>query len=110
MAADSRSEAHGDDLVARALGALEGAVALIRDHSTRPILLAARVLVVGVAVAFLAVLVAVATTIGIVRLLTVDAFGGRVWASDLLLAGIFVAGGGLLVGRGRRRDVGGDRD
>jgi len=95
-----------DDWAAHATAWVEKIVELVRDRSTRPVLFAVRALVVGVLVAVVATFLVVAMCIGIVRLLTDDAFGGRVWASDLLVGGIFSAAGAFLLrmGGARRSD------
>ena len=83
----------GTDWPARVTAAVESFVTLVRDHSLRPALTAIRFAVLGVMVAGLGLLAAVLGVVGIVRLLTVDAFGGRVWGADLLVGGLLSAGG-----------------
>ena len=95
--------ATSDDWASHATAWVERFVEAVRDRSVRPVLLAVRALVVGVLVAVVGVFVAVAVAIGIVRLLTADAFGGRVWASDLVVGGIFAAAGTFLLARSRAR-------
>jgi uncharacterized membrane protein YdfJ with MMPL/SSD domain len=98
-----QGEATSDDWAQHATVWVEHVVEAIRDRSVRPVLLVVRVLVVGVLVAVVGVFVAVASAIGIVRLLTTDAFAGRVWASDLVVGGIFAAAGTFLLARSRAR-------
>lgn len=98
-----QGEATSDDWARHATVWVERVVEAVRDRSVRPVLFAVRVLVVGVLVALVGAFVAVASAIGIVRLLTVDAFGGRVWASDLVVGGIFAAAGAFLLARSRTR-------
>jgi hypothetical protein len=100
--------AHPDDWASQATRWVETFVELVRDRSTTPILFAVKALVVGVLVALLATFLVVALSVGIVRLFTADVFGGRVWASDLLVGGIFAAAGAFMLrlgGRQRRHDV-----
>jgi hypothetical protein len=102
------SSVPSDDWAGRATEWVEHLVELVRDRSVRPVLFAVKALVVGVIVALVGIFLLVAGSIGIVRLLTEDAFGGRVWASDLLLGGIFAAAGAFLLklGSTRRRHDG----
>jgi hypothetical protein len=51
---------------------------------------------------FLLIVILVLLSVGLVRLLDVLVFAGRVWASDLLVGGIFALGGMFLIGRGKR--------
>lgn len=96
-----------DDWAAHATRTVEHLVEAVRDRSTRPVLFAVRALVVGTLVGVVATFLVVALAIGIVRLLTTDAFGGRVWASDLVVGGIFSGAGTLLL---RRMRAGGRGD
>ncbi|MDA8291739.1 MAG: hypothetical protein M0Z33_08690 [Actinomycetota bacterium] len=108
--ADADTPAEGpDDWASHATRLVEQAVTAVRDRSTRPVLFAVRALVVGTLVAVVSVFLVVAFSVGVVRLLTDDAFGGRVWASDLVVGGIFSGAGAFLLTRsGARRshDVG----
>lgn len=91
-----------DDLVGRATGAIESVVSLIRDHSLRPVLTVLRFVLVGLAAAILGLLVLVLAVVGVVRLLTADAFSGRVWASDLVVGGLISLAGAFLLLWSRR--------
>lgn len=95
--------ATSDDWARHATAWVERVVEAIRHRSVRPVLLVVQILVVGILVALVGIFVAVASAIGIVRLLTADAFGGRVWASDLVVGGIFAAAGTFLLARSRAR-------
>jgi hypothetical protein len=53
--------------------------------------LVARALVFGIIVLVAATVTVVFVSISLVRLLTVYAFDGRVWASELLIGAVFVA-------------------
>ncbi|MDA8273766.1 MAG: hypothetical protein M0029_00100 [Actinomycetota bacterium] len=83
----------GPDLAARAADAVESVVALVRDRTVRPVTLAARAVVFGVVVAAGSLVLTVLLSVALVRILTVYAFAGRVWASDLLVGAVFVAAG-----------------
>lgn len=77
----------------KAADAVDLVVDTIHDKAIRPALLAARAVVFGVLVAVLALVVLVLLSVGLVRLLDVYAFGGRVWISYAVLGGIFSLAG-----------------
>jgi hypothetical protein len=77
----------------KAVDAVDLVVNTIHDRAIRPVVLAARVVVFGVLAAVLSLVVLVLVTIGLVRLLDVYAFGGRVWISDAVLGGLFTLAG-----------------
>ena len=77
----------------KAADAVDLVVDTIHDKAIRPALLAARAVVFGILVAVLALLVLVLLSVGLVRLLDVYAFGGRVWISYAVLGGIFSLAG-----------------
>ncbi|MGO9028366.1 MAG: hypothetical protein ACLQOZ_07030 [Acidimicrobiales bacterium] len=83
------------DWPARAADLIESLVAAVRDKTVRPITLVARALVFGIIVFAATVTTVTLLSIALVRLLTVYAFNGRVWASDLVVGAVFV-GIGLL--------------
>lgn len=93
--------AQSSDWATTATRWVETFVEAVRDRSVRPVLFAVKALVIGVLVALIGIFLAVAASIGIVRLFTEDVFAGRVWASDLLLGGIFAGAGAFLLGRSR---------
>lgn len=100
MADDSTrpGDAPGDhpDWASRATATVESLVELVRDKSLRPALTALKLLLIGLVVVALAVTILVLGVIGVIRLLTEDAFGGRVWGSDLVVGGLLtLAGAGL---------------
>ncbi|HUZ18976.1 MAG TPA: hypothetical protein VMU75_00180 [Acidimicrobiales bacterium] len=109
MAVTDEEPRHGEDWAARAATLVESFVEAVRDRSVRPIVFALRALLVGLVSGALATVVLVVTAVGLVRLLTDLVFGGRVWASYLLLGGIFAVAGAFLLRRSasaRRSDVG----
>jgi len=71
-------------------------VANVHDRFIRPVVLGARAVVFGLLIAVLATTVLVLVSVSLVRLLTIYAFDGRVWASYLLLGGLFTAAGLIL--------------
>ena len=79
------------DWPARGADLVETLVSLLRDKTVRPLTLVARAIVFGIIVFAAAVTTVTLGSIALVRLLTVYAFGGRVWASDFLIGAVFVA-------------------
>lgn len=77
----------------KAADAVDLVVDTIHDKAIRPIVLAARAIVLGLLVAVLALLVLVLLSVGLLRLLDVYAFSGRVWISYAVLGGIFTLAG-----------------
>lgn len=77
----------------KAADAVDLVVDTLHDKAIRPALLAARAVVFGLLVAVLALVVLVVLSVGLVRLLDVYAFGGRVWISYAVLGGIFTVAG-----------------
>ena len=78
------------DWPARATDAVDTLVSLLRDKTVRPLSLVARVIVFGILVFVAALVTVVLASIALIRLLTVYAFDGRVWAADLLVGAVFV--------------------
>jgi hypothetical protein len=68
-------------------------VELLRDRAVRPATLATRAVVFGIIVFAAAVVTIVLLSITLIRVLTVYAFDGRVWLSDLVVGLLFVAAG-----------------
>ena len=62
-------------------------------------MLVARGLVFGIVIGTMVLVLCVVLAVGVIRLLDVYAFGGRVWASDTLLGGLLVVGGAFLWSR-----------
>jgi FtsH-binding integral membrane protein len=81
---------------------VDGLVALLRDKTVRPLTLATRAIVFGIIVFAASVVTVVLVSITLIRLLTVYAFSGRVWLSDLVVGVLFVVAG--LVAWSQRRD------
>lgn len=77
----------------KAADSIELAVALVNDRAVRPIVIGARAVVFGILIATLAVAVLVWGSVGLIRLMDVYFWPGEVWASYLLLGGIFTGGG-----------------
>jgi hypothetical protein len=78
------------DWPVRAADLVETLVVVLRDKTVRPLSLVARAVVFGIIVFAAAVSVITLLSIALIRLLTVYAFNGRVWASDLLVGAVFV--------------------
>ena len=78
------------DLPTRGADWVDTVVELLRDRTVRPVTLVARVVVFGIIVFAAAVTTVVLVSIALIRLLTVYAFDGRVWLSDLVVGVVFV--------------------
>jgi FtsH-binding integral membrane protein len=83
------------DWPARGADLVETLVSLLRDKTVRPLTLVARAVVFGVIVFAAAVTTVTLLSIALVRLLTVYAFSGRVWASDFFIGAVFIAVGAI---------------
>ncbi len=90
------------DLPTRGTDTVEALVTLLRDKTVRPLTLVTRAIVFGIIVFAASVVTVVLVSITLIRLLTVYAFDGRVWLSDLVVGIVFVVVG--LVAWSRRRD------
>jgi len=89
----SSQEAPRDDWAAQLTEKLGQVVELIRDHTVRPVQTFVGAAIFGTLAIFVVVFVVVALAIGLVRLLDNEVFDQRVWASYLLIGGIFVLTG-----------------
>ncbi len=81
------------DLPTRGADLVDSLVELLRDKTVRPLTLATRAVVFGIIVFAASVVTIVLLSITLIRLLTVYAFDGRVWISDLVVGAIFVVAG-----------------
>ncbi len=90
-----------DDWAAQLTEKVGQVVELIRDHTVRPVQKVVRAAIFGLLAASVAVFVIIALIIGLVRLLDSEVFDQRVWATYLLIGGIFVVAG-TLIGRMRQ--------
>src|SRR6202790_5796960 len=93
------------DLPTRGADWVDTVVELLRDRTVRPLTLATRAVVFGIIVFAAAVVTIVLLSITLIRLLTVYAFDGRVWLSDLVVGSVFVVAG--LVAWSRRTEPAG---
>ena len=87
------------DWPAEAAARVEGLVDVLRDKSVRPVARVAQFLIFGFVATFLLLTMLVLVSVALVRLLDVFVFGQRVWASDLLVGGIFALAGAFLIAR-----------
>jgi hypothetical protein len=90
------SPPQSDEWAAKAADAVESVVDAVHDKVVRPAVVAGRAVVFGVLIAVVGLVVLILLAVGLVRLLDVYAFDGRVWASDALI-GALLCGGGLAV-------------
>jgi hypothetical protein len=79
-----------NDLPTRGADLVDTLVELLRDKAVRPLTLATRAVVFGIIVFAASVVTVVLLSIALIRLLTVYAFDGRVWLSQLVVGVIFV--------------------
>jgi hypothetical protein len=85
----------GPDLAVRVADTVEQVATAVHNRLVRPLLLVARIAVLALVAFAFAAVAAVTAGIGLVRLLDVDAFGNRVWASDALVGVVFCLLGAL---------------
>lgn len=102
--APSRDPVSGD-FAARTADLVQTVVDTVHDKAVRPALLVARAVVFGLIALTMATVAGVASLIGLVRLLDVYAFGGRVWASDALLGAVCCLAGAVAWSRRRGPEV-----
>ena len=81
------------DLPVRGADLVDTLVTLLRDKTVRPLTLATRAVVFGIIVFAASVVTIVLVSIALIRILTVYAFDGRVWLSQLVVGLLFVAVG-----------------
>ena len=92
-----------DDWAAHLTSRVDDAVSLVRDRTLGPVATAVRFAILGLVAAAVGTFVAVLFAVGIVRVLDTEVFHRRVWASYLVIGGIFCAGGLLLTRMRRHR-------
>jgi hypothetical protein len=95
--------AGGRDWPAEAAARVEGFVEILRDKSIRPVTKIVQFVIYSFALIFLLVAILVLFSIAFVRVFDVYVFAGRVWASDLLVGGIFTLGGMFFLARRQGR-------
>ena len=83
------------DLPTRGADLVDTLVELLRDKTVRPLTLATRAVVFGIIVFAASVVTITLLSITLIRLLTVYAFNGRVWLSDLVVGAVFVVAGAV---------------
>ena len=86
----------GNDWAALATSKVESLVSLVRDRTVTPVFKIVRYVIFGLLAMFIAALLAVLGGAGIVRILDDYLFHQRVWASYLVIGGIFSALGMFL--------------
>jgi hypothetical protein len=89
-------QAARDDWAAQLTEKVGQVVELIRDRTVRPVEKFVRAAIFGVLAFFVVIFVLVALMIGLIRLFNNEVFDQRVWASYLLVGGIFVAVGAFI--------------
>ncbi len=86
-----------DALGERALDAVDAVVATVNDKAVRPAIVAARGVVFGVVIAVVGIATVVLFCVGFIRVTTIA--GHKVWASYLVLGGLFSILGAVLYSR-----------
>lgn len=81
------------ELPNRGADLVDSLVVLLRDRAVRPLTLATRAVVFGIIILAASLVTLVLLSITLIRILTVYAFDGRVWISDLVVGGLFVIAG-----------------
>jgi hypothetical protein len=89
----SVGEAASGDWPAQATETVENVVVAVRDKSVKPLTTLARGLVYGLVAVAVAVAVICLSSVGVLRLLDIYLFPGRIWASYTMLGGIFTLAG-----------------
>ncbi len=92
-----------DDWASKLTAKIEQVVALIRDRTVRPVQRIVVGIVFGVLALAIVVAIVVLFSIWVVRVLTDYVFHQNVWASYLLLSGIFWVAGLLVYTQRQRR-------
>ena len=92
----SSEQSSRDDWAAQLTEKVGQVVALIRDRTVLPVEKFVRAAIFGVMAFLVVIFVLVASAIGLIRLLNNEVFEQRVWASYLLVGGIFVVIGAFI--------------
>jgi len=85
-----------DDWASFVTAKLEAVVSLVRDRTVVPITKGVQYAIFGLVAIAVGTLLAVFFAVGLIRVLDAEVFHRRVWASYLVLAGIFAVSGLLL--------------
>lgn len=93
----------GGEWQSQLIDVVEDVVSAVHDRIVRPLVVAARGVVFGIVVATMALIMGLLLSIGVVRVLTVYAFGNRAWASDAVVGAVLTAGGVLAWSKRRPR-------
>lgn len=93
----------GSDWAAAATAKVEEVVSLVRDRTITPVLRVVQYVVFGLLALSIVALLAVLGAVGLVRILDNYLFHQRVWASYVIVGGIFSAGGLFLMRMRRPR-------
>jgi len=87
---------------------IDDVLATVHDRAIRPLILVSRAVVFGILIATMALVLGILLSVAVVRVLTVYAFGQRVWPAEALV-GLLFAGGGIAAwtkrGSGQAKDA-----
>jgi hypothetical protein len=81
------------DWPAKVADSIESSVAVFHDRLIRPIMVVARAVAFSFVIVSMTLVLGTAASIGLIRLLDVYVFPGRVWASYALVSALFLAVG-----------------
>ena len=93
----SRPAVGGSDWTTQAADTIERVVVGIRDKTSVPLTTVVRVIVFGLLAAVMGLVIGIFVAIVVIRVLTAYLFHGEVWASYVLVGGIFVLPGVFLL-------------
>ncbi len=99
-----QSAGSGNDWAAQVTAKVEELVALVRDKTLTPVVKVVRYVILGLIAIFIGGTTTVLLAVGVIRVLDTEVFHRRVWASYLVVGGIFSLTG-LLLSRMRNRRV-----
>lgn len=95
------NEPQKGDLVDRLLAGVDHLLDVVHDKVLRPIILVGRLVAYGLIITMVAIVFIAVLLIGLVRLLNIYAFDGRVWLSYAVIGALSVIAG-LIIWRRRR--------
>ncbi len=98
----SGSSDSGNDWAAQATAKVDEVVSIVRDKTVRPVSRVVKFLIFGLLAGAVGTLLGILFSIGVIRVLDTEIFHRRVWASYLIVGGIF-SGLGLLLSSKRQR-------
>lgn len=96
MATPEHADQAQQDWSGRTADTIESVVGTIREKTVGPLVKATRAVVYGILALVALITIGILSTVALIRILDVYAFGGRVWISYFLIGGILTVLGLLL--------------